>query len=1031
MEAGIILILGIVGLIIVAPIIALVRTGRLKRTAATQEELGNLTGRIYALEQQLKNLQATMREGAVAQAPAPAVAAEPANTKEPLVAATPKPPVATAPSPASAPTPASPTEVVKPSDIRPAVSPPALSTPTAPPTSTRPMPSVSAKSSVLSFGMAHAIAGETAPRASLEERLGTSWLNKIGITLLVLGVAYLLNYTLTHIGPVGKIATGYAVGAILIALGVIGERKERYRIAARAVLGGGWAIVYFTTYAMHNVAAVRLIESETLGFALLFVVAAVMVAHTLRYNSQVATGFAYLLGFASIGVSRIGVEGMVAVAVLVASIAVLLWRRKWYALEPPSVLSTYAVHWLWLQQIFERLGAHKPFPEFKASAALLTVYWIVWTVSYFSREERDVNERALLTASFFLNAGGYLAVLHQQSFYPQLRFWFLLAAGAVYLALAPVAKRLARRTGFVLTSTIGAALIGAAFPYRYSGGRLELLWLVEAEAFLAAGWRLAEKHLRRLGWVACAVLTIYLWGFPLSDRLSHWKPPDLHLGWELGAIAAAFFLNARLTKRLLGDDISKVDEAAAKISHGLATILLLATAWVALPFLFVGLAWTAIVVTLGEWGRWTKSAELRACEHGAALAALVRLLAINLPRSGDFHGVSLRLLTAGAAAALFFFEARRLRASSSATDDAGTSLSWTVRLGALPAAYSSSATLLAALIIWLEAANMAVGLAWGMLGLGLLEVGRALNDRALRAQGHVMLTASRVRVFIADLNGTAQLGPVSARVVTVTLLAAIYYYVAFTTPQEPAAKQKWSAPWVRPLFLWYAAAALVSLLRFEFEPSWLAVGWATLVVIFYRLGSVLPETAMRYQAYLVTLLAGARCAFDNFYQTTGRWKFGSLRVLTVVTASVLFYALLLRVLWDRRGRVKQPFIEADGVSIRRAVRWIDVNPHQLFFFAPTLLMTVLLSLEVRRGFLTAAWGAEALIVFTATLPLGERAFRWFSLALLLLSVGRVVSVDVWTLDPLGRIISFLALGAALLLVSFLYARYREFLRKYL
>jgi uncharacterized membrane protein len=43
--------------------------------------------------------------------------------------------------------------------------------------------------------------------ASLEERVGTSWLNKIGVTLLVLGVAYLLNYTLTHIGPAGKIAT--------------------------------------------------------------------------------------------------------------------------------------------------------------------------------------------------------------------------------------------------------------------------------------------------------------------------------------------------------------------------------------------------------------------------------------------------------------------------------------------------------------------------------------------------------------------------------------------------------------------------------------------------------------------------------------------------------------------------------------------------------------------------------------------------------------------------------------------------------
>jgi uncharacterized membrane protein len=118
-------------------------------------------------------------------------------------------------------------------------------------------------------------------------------------------------------------------------------------------------------------------------------------------------------------------------------------------------------------------------------------------------------------------------------------------------------------------------------------------------------------------------------------------------------------------------------------------------------------------------------------------------------------------------------------------------------------------------------------------------------------------------------------------------------------------------------------------------------------------------------------------------------------------------------------------------TVQRASGWLDERPHQLFFFVPTLLLTVLLSLEVRRGYLTAAWGAEALVIFAATLPLAERSYRWFSLALLLLCVGRIVAVDIWTLDPLGRIISFLALGAALLLVSFLYARYREFLRKYL
>ncbi len=885
MDGLVLLIILLVGYLVVAPLIALVRTGRLKKSAATQDEVGKLTQRIYALEERLRELE-TLERPVTAVKPAPPPApAKPAPAAPPPVEIPPRVPT-TAPTVLPAPPPA--------------LKPP-MTIPSAPP---------SAKSSAPAVGMKPGPAvepAETHRLANLEERLGTSWLNKIGTTILVLGIAYFLNYTLQHIGPTGKIVVGYAVGVILIALGVVGERRERYRIAARAVLGGGWAIVYFTTYAMHNVTAVRVIESDALGFTLLFAVAAAMVLHTLRYNSQVATGFAYLLAFASIAVSRIGLQALVASAALGVSLMILLWRRKWYALEPPAVLATYLVHWMWLHQVFETMGRRQPFLQIPASAALLTLYWAVWMVSYFLREENEESQRALLTASFFLNLGGYLVVMRYQAFYPWLRFWFLLAVGAVYLGLSPLGKRLRRRTAFVLTTTIGAALIATAVPYRFSGARLELLWLAEAEAFLVAGWRLVEVHLRRLGWAAAAALTIYLCAFPISDRLVNWRGPDAHLGWQLAAIGVAFFLNARLAPRLLGADTSRLDETAAEVCHFIATALVLAAVWVAAPLMWVAMIWAVVAVGLGEWGRRTKSELLRACGHGAALLALVRLCAINLPRDAEFHGISLRLVTVAISAALFFLEARRLREFLPKTAALGPAAGLAARFGGLPAAYSSSATLLAALIIWKEATNMAVGLAWGMLGLALLEAGRSLADRPLRAQGHFMLTLSLVRIFIADLNGTSMLGPVSARVVTVSLLAAIYYYVAFSTPREPATADAAYDARLRSMFLWYAAIPLVALMRFELETSWVAVGWAILVVIFYRLGSVLPSAAMRYQAYLLTVLVGVRCALDNFYQL-GSWRFTSVRTATVVMSSVLVYLLFLRVLWDRRGTpaVKTP-----------------------------------------------------------------------------------------------------------------------------
>jgi hypothetical protein len=109
----------------------------------------------------------------------------------------------------------------------------------------------------------------------------------------------------------------------------------------------------------------------------------------------------------------------------------------------------------------------------------------------------------------------------------------------------------------------------------------------------------------------------------------------------------------------------------------------------------------------------------------------------------------------------------------------------------------------------------------------------------------------------------------------------------------------------------------------------------------------------------------------------------------------------------------------------------DSYPEQVFFFIPLVLMTVLLALETRRGMVTVGWGIEAVGVFLFALWIGQRSYRLSGLALLLLSVGKILAVDVWRLNPRDRYITFIILGCALLLVSFLYSRHREAVRQYL
>ena len=997
-----------------------------KENATIREQLRGLTKRLAQLEAVRENASSA---GSVP-APSPSAAPQP-NTIQVSSAASAPPRVET---PVEAPHHTSLTVTPPPAAATPPKAlPPPIAEPARPRTLPIPPASPSARPPNFTGTAFHdAKKSEARSLADLEESLGANWLNKIGTAAFVIGVALLLNYSMHYLGPAGKIALGYALSIILLGIGVAGEKKERYRIAGRAVLGGGWALAYFTTYAMHNIAAVRLVTSTWWGFALLFAVAVGMVAHSLRYRSEITTGFAYLLAFVTVAVSEIPLGALVASALLAASLVVILRARKWFVVEPLAIIATYAVHWMWLEQIYGRIGGRKPFPEFPASIALLSAYWAIYLISYFLRDEKGEMESRLLTASFLLNAAGYLALLHYQSFHPEWRFWFLLSAGAVYFGVSAWARKIGRRWGFVLSSTIGAALMIAAIPYRYSGGRLEILWLVEVEALLVAGWRLVDGHLRRLAWAGATVLAAYVCFYDLAPRLDSWHPPDPKLGWLLVALAAAYYVNGQLKNRL-GEDLMSIEAIALLFAPVMATIFMLAAAWVALPFLWTAVAWLAVGVALLEASRPLADEVLWYCGHGAAFFALARLLTVNINSEETWRHVSLRLITVGLCSAILYLESRRhLPREDSATPgtepvpvQSQTLSVWQGRFSHVDAAYTSAASLLVAFLIWEEVTTAAIALAWGVFGLLLIEAADWLRENPLRIQGQLLLLASFSRIFVADLNSTSQVGVFAAPVITVSLLAAIYYYAAFTTQDSPR---------IRIALHWFGTISLAALLRFEMPVEWVAVGWAAMAVALYALARLAREEAFLEQCYAMTLFCGVRCAFDNFYQLSP-WRFTNVRTATVVACALLIYVLFaaakLRPSQPKTHPAENPGNPNAFGQSPTAWAWIKSHEQHLFFFIPTILITVLVSLEVRRGFLTAAWGVEGLIVFLAVLKMDERAYRWFSLLLFLLCVARIITVDVWNLDALGRIVSFMGLGIALLLVSFLYARHRELLRRVL
>ncbi|HTV81540.1 MAG TPA: DUF2339 domain-containing protein [Acidobacteriaceae bacterium] len=191
----------------------------------------------------------------------------------------------------------------------------------------------------------------------LEEVLGMNVFAKLGIVLLVLGFALLGRVLLVAMGPAGKVTLLCAASAALLGGGIWLERRERYRLVGRAGIGGGWALLFFSVFAMWHVPAMRVMDGLTLNCILLLVVAAAMVAHTLRYRSQVVTGLAFLLAFSTVALGQDTVYALSAGVVLAVAIVVICLQMGWYELEIFAILATFANHfyWLWKMWLYSRI----------------------------------------------------------------------------------------------------------------------------------------------------------------------------------------------------------------------------------------------------------------------------------------------------------------------------------------------------------------------------------------------------------------------------------------------------------------------------------------------------------------------------------------------------------------------------------------------------------------------------------------------------------------------------------------------------
>lgn len=347
------------------------------------------------------------------------------------------------------------------------------------------------------------IAPPRAPESRWESRIGTQWLNRVGVVAVLFGVAYLLRYVFVSgwVSAEAWIWAGVCAGMLVV---VASEwfRRSGYRLLSLSLKATGIGMSYLSLWAGMELYG---LFSGTPTFVGLVLLTGLTVALAIREQSQVVGALALVAGFLTpllISVPSGEAPLFLYLVLLDCAAAALAMQRAWWRLLWISGAGTALLCALWYYR-------HYTPADRDSSVAAATLFFIVFAVAI-------AGSRRLLPATA---PSGLLVLdaLNPAVYFTALELLLIDAhrdgLGAASAALAafyfmrawkregkePVEDRRTSSTYIGL----GIAFAAATLAILLNSNWLSLGWFVEAAVIMAIGfWR----DLPRLRWGALALL---------------------------------------------------------------------------------------------------------------------------------------------------------------------------------------------------------------------------------------------------------------------------------------------------------------------------------------------------------------------------------------------------------------------------------------------------------------------------------------------------------------------------------------------